>query len=144
MSLQKITLLVVLVLVSLGLGGKLAWDDYQQDRAARKMLEIMRILDDLRLPKDALMVGNTMTSTNEYAASAWRHYRVKTDLSDLKQNFEAQLEKTGFAFDDEGRSYSGPQYYYRKGEFEVRLLFIQNPKEEANFALSANWYGLDR
>lgn len=87
MSLQKITLLVVLVLVSLGLSGKLAWDDYQQDRAARKMPEIMRILDDLRLPKDALMVGNTMTSTNEYAVSAWRHYRVKTGLSDLKQDF---------------------------------------------------------
>ena len=124
MTYLKSTLLVLaglLVLISIAFGGKLAWDEYQQDRAAQKMPEILRVLDDLRLPEDAVMIGNTMMSTNEYAASAWRHYRVKYNPSDFKEKFEAQIEQAGFVFDSEGISYSGPQFYYRKGEYEARF-----------------------
>lgn len=113
-------------------------------RASAKIPEVVAIFDQIEMPHGAVLLNRTSPSANEYAVSLWSYHRVQQGVDETRIYIEDQLLTNGFVFASEGRGASGPIFYYRKGEFEVRLMFIQDPKEEANFALSANWYGLDR
>ncbi len=148
MSHPKLTILGFVAILVFLLAGKLGWDSYQQRRAANKLPEVVAILNAISLPSGTTQVNasnvESMPSSNEYAASVWRYYKVGVPFSDLKMGVEKQIREMGFTFSEEGFSYGGPQFYYRSGEFEIRLCEITNPNGPYNVALSANWYGLER
>lgn len=144
MTHSRLTFLGLLVLVVLLVIGKLAWDDYQQERASLQLPEVIRIIDSLELPTGTVQIGDSTTSTNEYATSVWRHHRNNMAEPELRQWFHDQAELLGFRFSSESLSYGGPLICYRHGEYELRLLIDANPKNGSNLAISANWYGGDR
>jgi len=137
----KLTLLTVVVLMVLLFTGKLFWDEYQQNRASQKMPEVMRILDSVEIPGREI---KTMPSVNEYSASVWRYYENEIPITELKERVQEQIEPAGFSFFKRHESYGGPQYSFRKGEYEVIVAEVSGDTTTANVALSVNWYGIDR
>lgn len=148
MSHFRISILILLAVPVFLFVGKLGWDEYQQRRAAAMLPEVVGMIDAILLPPETVQVNASepasVGSANEYAASIWRYYKVEIPFSDLRTHIERQISQMGFTFYDESSSYGGPQFLYRKGEFEIRLCEITNPKGAYNVALSANWYGLER
>ena len=144
-SARNFILIMVAIFVS-AFGLKIFWDGYQMDRAMEQNPKVIAMIDQIRPFSGSSRIPSEYEgpSTNEYASAVWRYYFAEAKCSEVQTHLDAEALRNGFKFDYFGHQNSGTQVYHRQGEYEMRELFEPQTNDVCNYALSVNWYGLDR
>ena len=142
----KIFMVVAATVIAVPVGLKLVWDDYQMGRAVRQRPIVVALIDKIRPFNGSIRIdtGSEITSTNEYAASVWRDYRADANCAAVQEHLDAEARRIGFTFHSVQRNDARTLVFHREGEYEIRSYVEPQNSGDCDYAVSVNWYGLNR
>lgn len=143
---RRVFVIIALVLFVVGavVGFPFACQLYEQERAQRKVPEVIVIADSISLPDDSVLLKDTGVSVNENSAVVWRYYFTNRSLEEVEAAVKEYAQRSGFDGWKEDVPGSGRAFSAKNGAFEIRLRLSDSPENGGNFAVSANWYGAER